>query len=190
MPAKNPDPAPATPAYDLPVWFKSMFHAFLLTLALTGVAARPPPKRCLTSLFGAQPSEAIYATDGPAGERFGPMERQRTVLTLEALSVGAGGTTSPCLILECSVHACTLVQHSIELRDIQCCLLATCQTTTPATNLRWTNFSRCKPATSASPSMLVGPVLRSPAIPTYLRRRWTTARRPAAPWWWTNPAPT
>ncbi|KAL4451432.1 hypothetical protein ABPG77_009504 [Micractinium sp. CCAP 211/92] len=41
-----------------------MFHAFLLTLALTGVAARPPPKRCLTSLFGAQPSEAIYATDG------------------------------------------------------------------------------------------------------------------------------
>lgn len=64
VPAKNPDPAPATPAYDLPVWFKSMFHAFLLTLALTGVAARPPPKRCLTSLFGAQPSEAIYATDG------------------------------------------------------------------------------------------------------------------------------
>ncbi|KAL4420640.1 hypothetical protein ABPG75_010296 [Micractinium tetrahymenae] len=36
----------------------------LLALALAGVAARPPPKRCLTSMFGAQPSEAIYATDG------------------------------------------------------------------------------------------------------------------------------
>lgn len=36
----------------------------LILLALTGVGARPPPKRCLTSQFGVHPSETWYATDG------------------------------------------------------------------------------------------------------------------------------
>lgn len=55
---------PRLPARTIRRLLESMLRVFLLILALTGAAARPPPKRCLTSLFGAQPSDTIYATDG------------------------------------------------------------------------------------------------------------------------------